>query len=160
MSDERSAFSNDVHVTPEPHERRLLYFADLRPDYVESFRDDAGVERTLAALAILQFRSVEWELDIDQEAALVEHLTAVSQGGEWGEKHPNLGEGTPILAYCVVELDADGQEIDDWYPGDLEACKSFLDRYGKTVSWERLPTDGDAAASHVSRCLSRPPNRS
>jgi len=136
---------------PLPESGRLIYLADLRPDHVAFTQDHSGAEEACVALAILEYPGVEWDVTESQMTALIEQFTSAPEGTD----AVALGTGRPVLAHCVLELDSRGEVIDDWHPGNLDACKSFLDAYQGAV-WESLPTDREQAASHVRERVANP----
>ena len=107
---------------------RLIFFADLRSDVVEAFREDENdFERTVVALAIEEKDVVSWD-NVDWQKYMTDPQAL----------ERDHGPGRPELAYEVVLLDSEGRVVEDLWAGDLAEAKSHIDRYRGAV-WEASP---------------------
>jgi hypothetical protein len=66
-------------------------------------------------------------------------------------------EGDPALLYYVLELDAQGNVVDDWvFPDDLPGAVAHLDEF-PGVAWEELPVGRGKALEFIQQRLAQPP---
>jgi len=141
---------------PIPENGNVVRFADLRPDLTVT--DIYGVE--VVAYAIFEYPTMQRQFFPDEDGNLIlpsgrrihpEELPKVEER--------ELGEATPTTGYCVLELDAHGQVVDDWEGfSDLEDAIHFL-RDDADETWKELPQGRDEAVAAIQKRLAEPPQR-
>jgi hypothetical protein len=123
-------------------DRRLLLFADLRPDLV--WEGEKG-EADVVALVIYEYPTIRWDMPPEllppvEAGAFRAHVEAMMESPPPGE---------PGVAYCVLELDPLGRVVDDDDYNDLEDAQAHLDG----AVWEELPADPTQARTLIERRL-------
>jgi hypothetical protein len=140
-------------VEPIP-DGRVLFFVDLRPDRIYVTRDhNDGEEREVVACAIVEFPTVRYVMPLDgsPRALVSAEMDALIESGA-------AGEGEAVLAYCVVELEAHGEVVEDWVVNGLDDAKEIIEtnilesRPGPVL--EELPPDREDALSLIHHRLS------
>jgi hypothetical protein len=109
-------------VEPIP-DGRILFFMDLRPDHCYMTRDDNdGEEREVVACAIVEVPGISYRIPPDRfdRLPMPAELEALVESGA-------LGEGEPSLDYYVVELEAHGAVVGDWWVDDLDGAKEVIE---------------------------------
>lgn len=133
---------------------RILFFIDLRPDrcYVTSDHNDRE-EREVVACAIVEVEMISYRVARDQFGRVPgpKEMEALVESGA-------AGEGEPRLAYFVVELEAHGEVVEDWWVNDLDEAKQIIEthilesRPGPVL--EELPPDRAEALTLIHDRLS------
>jgi hypothetical protein len=152
MSPEQDLSTSVAVVRMAGDDGRLIFFADLRSDVVEAFREDENdFERTVVALAIEESDAVLWEWKLTKRQTLANIFDFLE------DDHPP-GPGRPSLVYQVVWLDKDGQVVEDFgATDDLEEAKSLIDQW-PGATWEPLATDANVAKAFVTQRLVASPH--